>query len=195
MPIEIIPLSKKLIPDVAGLHMKYLHTPFKDKPGGNLLEVYYSTLTEQVGGCGYVAVDDNNVAGYICGVWDPKKLRKILLKKHWWPLLINSIKLLGLNPNLIIDYASRFLKKDDYNDIIDSEGYELRPIVVDGAYHGSQVSSMLVAQLFSDARKRGYKSIFLITEVDNLPANKFYKKQGFLLFNRSTRTNIYKRDL
>lgn len=179
MAFEIVPLSYEHLERISVMHIRYLHSPFLGKAGEQMLQAYYSVLAIQKGGCGYLALNGSQIAGYICGVWDPNEVKSYLFIIKWKSLLGVSFGLLFKSPKVIIALVSRifgsFRKKTDKS----LEGYELRPIVVDEAFRGTQVASLLVAALAMDARKRGYSSMFLLTEVDNIPANKFYQKQGF----------------
>ncbi len=60
-----------------------------------------------------------------------------------------------------------------------TEGYELRPIVVSAEYRGRDVAPLLLKVLMRDARERGFSTIHLYTEENNIPALRFYQKSGF----------------
>jgi len=179
MQTEIIPLSNEHIATITSMHMQYLRSPFQGKSGEHFLQTYYNTLIKQKGGCGYVAITNNKIAGFVCGIWDPTIVKSNLVKEHWESLLITSFQVLFHSPKLIVDLVSRLIKtqKEEYSNLLG--GYELRPIVVDETFRGTEVASLLVSELAMDAKKRGYSSIYLLTEQDNIPANKFYQKHEF----------------
>jgi ribosomal protein S18 acetylase RimI-like enzyme len=144
-----------------------------------MLEAYYRSLIKQKGGCGYIAITDGQIAGFVCGVWDPSLVKTTLIKDQWKNLLVASLQVLLHSPKLIINILSRLsiFRKTEKDALL--RGYELRPIVVEEKLRGTQVASLLVSALATDASKRGYSSIYLLTEQDNIAANKFYQKQGF----------------
>jgi GNAT superfamily N-acetyltransferase len=59
-------------------------------------------------------------------------------------------------------------------------GYELRPIVVVPTARGTGLAGALLKALITDARTRGYSLIHLYAEQDNIEANTFYLKSGFI---------------
>lgn len=179
MSIEIIPLSAAHVPGVATLHMRYLRSPFQGEPGQRMLEAYYRALITQKGGCGYVALVGTRLAGYVCGVWNSSAVKKTLIIDQWSCLLGAAIQSSWQSPMLWVDLLSRLPVIRKTNNRPPIEGYELRPIVVDEGFRGTGVAPSLISKLTSDARNRGYTFIFLATERDNIPANKFYQKQGF----------------
>lgn len=179
MSTEIIPLSDAHVTSISVMHMRYLRSPLRGEQGRRMLEAYYRTLIKQKGGCGYVAISDGQISGFVCGVWDPSLVKTTLIKDQWKNLLSASLQALYHSPKLFINILSRFsiFQKKERDAML--EGYELRPIVIDEKLRGTQVASLLVTALTMDARKRGYQSIYLLTEQDNIAANKFYQKQEF----------------
>ena len=67
--------------------------------------------------------------------------------------------------------------------------YELRPIVVSASYRGRGVAPALLSMLKQDARQRGYPQIYLLTEIDNLRAIRFYEKNGFTAIGQLAQEN------
>jgi len=96
-------------------------------------------------------------------------------------------------PVLISDFLTRFQPPaKSSNQAIN--GYQLRPIVVVPASRGTGLASELVQTLLRDAARRGYSKIFLYTEAENIPANKFYTKFGFNFVNQESHSKqIYRR--
>ncbi len=180
MPVEIRQLSKDDVDVFADLHLRYLRTRFQGNVGNKLLRAYYENLIQQEGGCGYTAVSDGRVAGFVCGIWNAALVKKTLVRGYWRSLLSAAIQALILSPRIVLGLISRLFDADKIDAGIIPEGYELRPIVVDPAFRGSDAAPALVTALGEDARDRGFGSIFLITELDNIAANKFYMKQGFI---------------
>lgn len=177
MPIDIQPIADEHVHGVARLHVRYLSTPFSGRNGERLLRLYYAALVRQQGGCGFVALNDGQVVGYVCGVWDPKGVRKALLKASWLELLWFGAMQALKSPGIVKGIFERFNFSPNEPQ---NQGYELRPIVVSQGYQGVGVAGLLLDTLLVDARERGYASIHLFVEEDNLAAIRFYEKSGFV---------------
>ncbi len=174
-------MIKKLEPAfgnaLAQLHLKYLRTPFQGKPGKELLRQYYQAVSAEQGATGYVAIQQNEVNGYVCGVWDAVQLRKILLLRSGATVLFWSIMQILQKPSLAAGFLSRL--KGSENLSLPDTGYELRPIVVSPEFRGSGLAAELTNRLLQDAAQRGFSKIYLFTEQNNQPANRFYQRFGF----------------
>jgi ribosomal protein S18 acetylase RimI-like enzyme len=167
-------------PAVAVLHLNFLNTGFTGKPGLRLLDLYYRTVVEEVGACGYVAEQDDQVLGFVCGVWDSVGLRGRLLSRHWPSLALWGPAQVVIQPSLMRSLLGRLRQPPGATKAVDP-GYELRPIVVDPAARGSGVARLLVRQLLEDAASRGFQTMHLYAEAHNKRAIAFYHKMGFQL--------------
>lgn len=180
--IEILPLRPADARQVANLHIQYLRTPFQGKPGLELLRVYYLAIAPSGGGCGYVVKGPQEILGYVCGVFDPDRIRKYLIKYYFFHLAAWGSALLLTHPRTLLGLISRLVQRNPTQGP-KMVGYELRPIVVSPAARGTQVSMELVNALLEDAARRGYGQIYLFAGEDNLAANRFYQKAGFRRVN------------
>lgn len=175
----IIILSESYIVPVVQLHLNNLRSPFKGKPGIEILKLYYNALIRSDGGSGFVALKDTSVIGYICGIWDPNLVMKRLLTRSWYKLLYWGIYSCIVDPKLLYHFILRLMPRKKFHHKKTEKEYELRPIVVDLDQRGKGFSSLLLKALIEDAIKHGYKTIYLKTENDNLSAQRFYEKEGF----------------
>jgi len=163
---------------VARLHQENLSSPFQGRPGRELLCNYYAALIDSSGAVGFVAIERQEVLGFICGIFNPQDIKISFLKKHprrmltWGSLLVIS------RPGLIVDLSSRLVHPGQ-NSLSQSPGYELRPIVVAPAARGGGVGRALLQALLEDAASRGFDCIHLITEIDNEAAIRFYQNNNF----------------
>lgn len=162
---------------VAALHLMHLRTSFTGQAGKELLACYYRAVVRQVGACGYVAKENDEIEGFVCGVWQPSALRNILLRSQWLGLGWWAVWQVLSNPRFALDSLSRI--RFSLQIPHETRGYELRPIVVAPIARGSGVAQLLLNTLLKDAAQRGYKCIYLHTEEDNALAKSFYKKTGF----------------
>jgi ribosomal protein S18 acetylase RimI-like enzyme len=176
--IDILPMARGHCRQVAALHANNLPTPFKGTSGVRLLELYYYNIVDSAGGTGYVACNNNDVIGYVCGIWDLSSLRQRILRKYGLKLLGWGLVQILVNPGMMIDFSQRLAQKDGVNSISNGN-YELRPIVVAPISRGTGIAHQLLGVLLQDASQRGYSVVCLITEKDNTRAKAFYEKSGF----------------
>jgi ribosomal protein S18 acetylase RimI-like enzyme len=189
MSVEIIPFSEQYIKFISRMHIGSLPTLFDRGTGVRLLDAYYSTMIRQTNACGFVALVEGEVAGFICGVWNYSSLISQTFKGYWWVILTSSIQAIIINPILFFNLLARFWKYQKKGEINNFEGYELRPIVIDHKYRGCGISALLISKLIEDAKKRRFSSIFLIVEPDNLAAVKLYQKHGFICNGKLSKSN------
>ncbi|MBK7917809.1 MAG: GNAT family N-acetyltransferase [Chloroflexi bacterium] len=176
-------LNQKDCLTVARLHMGALPTPFAGGSGEALLTLYYRSVTMEQGAMGYAAVNaDDDVIGFVCGVWNPGQLRRYLIKRHGFSLLWWGSLQFGQRPQIFTSLPGRLRRTPPNLDTgvdISYGGYELRPIVVAKEARGTGTAGELVETLLQDARQRGFTEMHLFAEPDNLAACKFYDKVGF----------------
>lgn len=176
--IEIRHLQVEDCSSVAEAHLNYLTTSFRGEAGLALLKIYYEVIAEQHGGIGFVVVKDGKLAGFICGVWDRVALKQALLKR-WFKLIVHGVRQSLQVPRTIPGFFTRLFRPRTKN-VLKIEGYELRPIVVLPGFRGQGIAEQLVQRLLNDAKRRGFRQVFLIVEVNNQVAEKLYRKSGFL---------------
>jgi len=181
--VEICRLTPESCNQVAHFHLLYLSTPFRGLAGRKLLSQYYQAICKGKGASGYIAIREGELLGYVCGVWDAHELQKILLQTRWLHLTWwGTLQMIG-KPSLFVDFINRLrmrIPAEAKSDAtFDQDGYELRPLVVSPAMRGSGLALQLVERLREDARLHGYPSMYLYAELDNLAAERFYRKAGF----------------
>jgi ribosomal protein S18 acetylase RimI-like enzyme len=172
----IIPLESMYCKQVSQLHLEYLTSDFKGKPGERLLQAYYKSVMVGQGATSFVAMGAGQVLGYICGVWDPVQLQCVLLARHGMEVALWGFLQVLSRPRILLSLKDHFHRSKDGST---DGGYELRPIVVHPLARGTGVASKLVDMLRKDAAQRGFRKIYLYTEIDNKVAQRFYRKMGF----------------
>lgn len=175
----IVPLIQQHCQDVAQLHLQFLSTGFQGKFGLRLLQLYYMTVAQETGACGYVAQENGLTIGYVCGVWNAAEVRSHLVKNHWPSLVLLGILQVIVSPRILFDLPGRFFSRPDARHMVGHE-YELRPIVVTPSARGTRVAAKLVETLVADADSRGFEQLYLYTDVENAAARRFYAKVGFV---------------
>jgi len=188
---KIVPMNSCHANQIALMHLSYLRTRFYGRLGRELLKMYYVSLSDKYGGCGFTAINGTSILGYVCGVWDTVKIKRHFIQRFGLKAVAFTALQLVINPKTTTKLASRFTCNKICEVAVEA-GYELRPIVVVPAARGTGLASILVNNLLADAAGRGYSHIHLITEKDNLAANTFYQKHGFELFSQVDRAgNLY----
>lgn len=185
---SIVPLALEHCAQVARLHLEYLSTGYRGRPGLRLLQAYYAALVQSRGGNGFVAEQigpagalHGAVVGYVCGVWDPAAIRSTLLKgamRMQWPNLAlwTGVQVL-FRPRLVVELVGRWRAAEKRT--IYQQAYELRPIVVDAAMRRNGIGARLVDVLLADASGRGFQQVHVFAEEENVAANAFYRRIGF----------------
>ena len=175
------------------MHLASLRTNFDGTAGRKLLETYYLTLAECEGAIGYVAESQGNVLGYICGIWQPKVVQIMLIRRFGIRIFFWGLFQVLHKPSICVHSFRRLFNERRFanQNII---GYELRPIVVVPEARGSGIAAQLVKTIMSDAAQRGFPKIYLYTEDTNDPANAFYRKNGFSFVSREIHSGqVYNR--
>ena len=179
----IVPLAQSHCPEVARLHLDYLRTGFRGRPGLELLAAYYEALVQSEGGCGFVTEQAGQVAGYVCGVWEPAAVWRTLLRARWLALVCWGLAQVAVRPRILTELVGRLMGSAG-GSASPGVGYELRPIVVAPAVRGTGIGFQLVHVLLEDAVQRGFERVYLYAEEDNAAANALYRKVGFRLASR-----------
>lgn len=165
-------------PVLAQLHLKHLRSNLRGYPAQRLLAMHYQCISANQGACGYIAEQNGIVVGYVCGVWDKRLLRSSLLRQFWHRVLLWGLAEVLVNPYAISKslYSLLFRNKRALGP---EWPFELRPIVVDQQARGTGAAKALVDALIMHAKADGFNTIDLMTETDNIGAQRFYEKVGF----------------
>jgi GNAT superfamily N-acetyltransferase len=179
--INIQLMGDEHVSEVVKLHIENLPTDFTGFPGEKLLSLYYDAIIHGSGAVGYILCVDRQMMGYVCGIWDDKRLNSFLYRQHGFALLFWSICQTIVSPKWVKSLAPRISGKPE--NLASLPGYELRPIVINSAVRSMGYGSDLVSYLRRDAQKRGFDRIYLCVENENQRAQNFYLKNGFHFFN------------
>ncbi len=181
---------------VSVLHQQLLRTNLKGRFGQRLLECYYNVLPSGKGAAAYVAVSpEEDILGFVCGIWDASSLRSMLLQKKALPILFWGTLHILRDVRQVHDLCGRLAgglrKRSEPHVISSGSEYELRPIVIAAAAQGKGIAGRLLSRLIQDAGERGVQALTLKTECDNGRANAFYRKHGFVLDRVVGDYNVY----
>jgi len=149
------------------------------KLGHRFGTVYYRHLARHPGSCSFVAYDeDGTLAGCLLATLDRRAARKLSL-----PVIIRL--LLAANIRLLSPAFINWLARGIYNKTQNRANHKKFPaaelfiLAVAPAYQGEGLALRLVEAMEDFFRTKGLRKPYLIlTEKENLPANRFYEKLG-----------------
>lgn len=175
---RVIAMQAAHAPAVAQLHQEYLRTPLRGRSGHHLLVLYYQVIAAGEGGAGLVAMDGEQVMGFVCGIWDPVGVRKRLFSDRplalaWWA----AWQMIENRP-IINDWLGRW-RRAHPPELTGSNSMELRPLVVHPHYRRRGVGRLLVNSLLSLALNKGCTQVYLTTDISDPAANNLYLNCGF----------------
>lgn len=190
---QIVLLNKFHSNQTAHLHIQGIPTGFISSLGLDFVTALYEAIAEDKNSFGFVAVENDNVLGFIAFTTNLSKLyRYVVLKKGFKFAFILAKKMLSFRvlkkgwDNIF--YPSK-MKKMNLPDA------ELLSIVVAPQGRGKGIAKQLVGAGFQECRKRGIDKFKVLVAVQNEMANKLYLKCGFELVgqidNHGVISNIY----
>ncbi len=191
--MNILPLTSEHIPDVAQLHIQGIPTGFISSLGVGFVSELYYAIAQDENSFGFVALEGDQVLGFVTFSCDLGKLYKYVLRKKVFRFgLILAWRMLSWRTfkkvvqNLL--YPGK-MKKMDLPDA------ELLSIVVAPDGRGKGVAASLVKAGLDECHKRKIDRVKVLVAACNEPANKLYKKSGFefhsQLDSHGIKSNVY----
>jgi len=178
-PIQ--PMTRCDALEVARLHMSGLPSPMGARAGRALLEMYYACVAPKNGGMGFVACDQGQVVGFVVGVWDRRRILWTALRR--FPLRFVFWMSVEFGWNRTCACLRRRRRKNDTGEdgttISTPVGCELRPLVVAATQRGRGLGALLCGRLLEEAAARGFYTVFLRVDRENVAAIRCYEKLGF----------------
>ena len=182
---ELKSMSPDCIQTLAELHKKAFPGFFLTQLGIPLLRALYKEYMENQNSGIIVAVEESRILGFIAYSKDYSEFYKSLIKHHMMKFAFCSIGAVVRHPSLIKHLLSVFSKSES---VAKTEAYvELASICVDPENANRGIGTQLIDYLkgFVDFSRFSY--INLETDaVENVAANKFYLKNGFILAREYT---------
>jgi ribosomal protein S18 acetylase RimI-like enzyme len=186
-------LKTRHTPQLARLHIEEIKTGFISSLGVDFVTALYESIAEDKNSFGFVAIEDDNVLGFVAFSNSLSRLYKyVALRKGFKFALILVRKMFSLKvfkkvwDNIF--YPSKMAK-------MDLPDAELLSIVVAPQGRGKGIAKQLVGAGFQECRKRGIDKVKVLVAVQNEMANKLYLKCGFELVaqieNHGILSNIY----
>lgn len=172
--------SEKQLACITKLHMRAFQNFFLTQLGFSFLFTLYKGYIEDKESGIIVAERKGRIIGFIAYSNDYPKFYKGLIKNHLIKFALCSMVAAIRHPSFIKRLLGAFKKSDS---VVKTEKYvELASICVDPRIESHGVGSALIDHLKSQVDFDKFEYINLETDADNnIAANKFYVKNGFVL--------------
>jgi ribosomal protein S18 acetylase RimI-like enzyme len=186
-------IEKDLFPEIAVLHIQGIPTGFISSLGQEFVAVLYEAIAKDKNSFGFVAVEEDELLGFVAFSINLSKLYKhVALKKGFKFVFVLAKRMLSLQvikkvwDNLF--YPSKMRK-------MDLPDAELLSIVIAPEGRGRGIAKQLVDAGFGECLKRKIEKVKVLVAADNEAANKLYKKCGFQFHSEMNshgiKSNIY----
>ena len=177
--IRIREMNISDIDEVVDIHSKELKDSFLGKLNyGFLLKLYSYMLEEESFKC-FVAECNSKVCGYIAITLDSGEFYKRIYKKHLFSLVVEIMSRSIRQPILIVQSLEIFLSKTPSVGISNIRA-ELLSIAVANKFKFKGIGKKLVGEALAFLKSIKEESIFVIVNINNIAANKFYESIGFI---------------
>lgn len=179
--IRMINLNEKeIIKQVVKIHLDTFEGFFLTFMGKGFLTQMYTCYCEHSDSGIYVAIDNNEVIGFLAFSSDMTGLYKNMIKKRLLQFTWYSTGAFLRKPKVFMRLIRAFLKPSESQRV---EKYtELASIGVKPNFKSMGIGSALIKKLIDNVDFTENSYINLETDaIDNEEANKFYKKNGFIL--------------
>jgi ribosomal protein S18 acetylase RimI-like enzyme len=197
----IYPMKLEHLKDVVSIHSDAFPDSYLTQLGPNLLRLLYKDLSKY--GFGYVYIYDNEVVGFLAGIYSSAEdFYGYLIKNNIFRLPIFVIFEFLRKPKIIgpsLERLKRLIKKggkpkikatDDYYEIMQSNGLVATALTL--ATNPTQRRKGVAKQLWSyllhdQAKKEDLEAIIGSVQESNETVNKFYNKMGYKIIARVKR--------
>lgn len=174
----ICPMTTSHTDMVVGIHLRSFRNFFLSFLGPRFLRLYYEGIMKYPDGAGYVYVEEEHIVGFVCGVLNPSRFYRYLLRTSWWRFALAALGAAVRRPSIIPRLFRALLYPRQASGQMSSA--TLTSIAVDPAMQGEGIGTKLVAAFLEDMRARGVETVNLTTDRhNNDAANSFYRRLGF----------------
>lgn len=180
---EIASNEKEIIKQVVNIHLKTFNGFFLTFMGSGFLRQMYAAYAKYEKSGLLVAFDNNKPVAFLAYSTDMSGLYKYMVRHQLIPFALYSFCAFIRSPKIFMRLIRAFLKSSESKR---EESYvELASIGVEPGVKSKGIGSSLIEQLKKMIDFSVYKYITLETDaIDNEVANKFYVKNGFILYRK-----------
>lgn len=164
---------------VAKLHCESIPGGFLSALGADFLAVLYRLIQCESGAVVYVAKEDEQVAGFIAGAADTRRMYNAILFRSWQKLLPHLLMHM-VNPKSIFKMVQTVLYGFSERQEGDrSVAAELLSIAVHSSARGKHLGCALVTELEQFMRENSVRIYKVVTFSEDRISNRFYLSCGF----------------
>ena len=171
--MKIEAANKTLSNDLAMLHRREIETGFLSKLGDAFLELLYRSMIESDGTICLAALDQGELAGFICGCENTAHFYKNFLRHHFFSTVIRAVPALFRRGTVKGLYESLH-----YAGSLSTYPAELVSMVVRDRWRGSGLAPDLLKELAIEFERRGVSDFTVVAGSELATANAFYRKMG-----------------
>ena len=174
--IELSQLTHDEIKRLAVLHHSVMHTLLSDL-GLPLVWRYYQIAKADSKVIGFCAMSvSGEVLGWAMGSPHPDKINGQLRSPPAW-FFLQILRVTLTHPAVVWQLISSVLSTSQTE--LEKDTVELTYIGVSSTERGRGVGKKLLNSFIEASRSKGYRSVVLSVEKENLPAISLYEKEGF----------------
>jgi GNAT superfamily N-acetyltransferase len=169
---------------LAAMHLHYLVSPFRGRSGHKLLELYYETFTRTPDTFGFVALVDNQIAGYACVMRDTRAVQAAVLRRAPFRLAWWALAQVLRHPRLVLDPLVRFggerRGRIGWQRPDEMKGWwSYRPLVVAEPYRKHGIAGLLMQAVFAEAEARRIPGLIGTSERGNAQSRVNLVRNGY----------------
>lgn len=179
MKYPITQLKSQHASTVAEIHMASQSGTFLTALGSDFLTLLYKQISQSSRGMSYVALNNDEIIGFVVGTLHTKALfKEIALKSpvHLTWLVFKQ----ALKRPILFWQAVKTLAYPAHGTTPDLPEAELLALAVDIDWRNQQIGSQLVRQLIQSMTAVGIEKVVVTVDGDNTGALRFYLRHGFV---------------
>ena len=174
-----------------------IKTGFINKFGLKFLSLLYKYIDESEDSFLITKEENGRIIGFVSGAEDTGRLFSEFKKNYFLRVLFPVIIAIIKKPTLIKGIFETLSYEKEVPNLPNAE---LISVAVDEEHLGKGVSSDLMKAFFDEMKKRGIEKVKVTVGADNVRANEYYKRWGFVKvavfqLHKGIDSNIYVKEL
>lgn len=185
---SIRPLEAEHLSQVVAIFREVFPENTLSHLGEAFLRELLASYARQPGGCGFVFVKDDVVAGFIVGATDSRDHRRALLRQRWTSLLQHTVRALLRSPSLVLP-LTRYLRASLIPSNVAPRRISHASTTIPSAslvflgvaptHRQLGIATILTETFLTELVERGAESVKLIVGKANHQALRFYLRRGW----------------
>ncbi|MEM2174183.1 MAG: GNAT family N-acetyltransferase [Candidatus Micrarchaeia archaeon] len=165
---------------VVNVHLSSFRGFFLSSLGPKFLDLLYAFIASSPDGVGFVAVDNSQVVGFVCGSMKPLGFYRRFFFKKWREIIFSILLSIIRNPSIVPRLVWRLVTPPQAS--AEPGTATLMSIAILPEYQNKGIGKVLIQEFLNEMKKCGMQRVNLTTDRDNNDAvNAFYQRMGFQL--------------